>query len=689
VPGPEDDLTEVCCRVTARNAAGETAAETAAVRVTYVAPVPVGELPDEIFDEDTGAQEVPTAQAFEGQNLAFTVTGAGASIDAATGVVTIDTATPGVESITVAAANSGGEARQSLLVTVEALPAIQPELSAIAADLWLFAAEAWSAERNGARVSITPAAAIKVPDGYELRGYIGSNPAGVGATGMTAALVPGTKFTTNGFFSGDLHARLFWRELANDGYGVADEGGKNLRVEATVPAAPAVPGQLPPWNEIVRNEAELKTVIAAHSNDATSWRVGLAAGDYGTLDLREIRSVRGAPIIFGSADYAGLGAKVRRLLLTNSDRLIGHFLDIDRAGQPSLGTGGPNATLVDMQGAHDCGLQWSRIRGAAWNARSRNSDPYVAHNGVAIRDTSLRRPHRNVVRHCAIGGHLMNGIFWEKGDDHELIGCVFFDMGGDNIRVSDPARFKMIDNWGARRHRIFDPGDGKHDHLDFYQSYAGMSQNTRIREHTIRGNVWMPDPVTDREGTPTQAICNHDNVVDDFIIEQNIIVTTSPWAIAFAANKSYSSPTPGQRNRVANNTVFRWVNSQNVAPHNAAIVVHGANSTPGSGNNIHLHWDSSTQPSGGGVVIVRQGENYSNARSYYGGRGDTLNYGASFYDIRPLPAMATHWGQSAAPIGAARRFREVIEEGKHPGNQPGPVAQYWRDQYDPRSQITS
>jgi hypothetical protein len=296
VPVPEDNLTEICCRVTARNAVGETEVETEAVRVTFVAPVAVGELADEIFDEDTGIQEVPTAQAFEGRNLAFTVSGTGASVDPATGVVTIDTATPGVETVTVAAANSGGEATQSFLVTVEALPIVQPEPAAIAADLWLFAAEAWSSERSGARMSITPAAAIEVPEGYELRCYIGSNPAGVGGNNTTAALVPGTKFTTSGFFSGDVHARLFWRDVARDGYDIADAGGKVLRV-----AAPSVPsdslGDFPaPTDAMLAQAAGMNTWTGAEDGVGVVTSGGLSGWNGPhmlTLALAEMRGVLG------------------------------------------------------------------------------------------------------------------------------------------------------------------------------------------------------------------------------------------------------------------------------------------------------------------------------------------------------------------------------------------------------------
>ncbi len=123
----EDDLAEIACRVTATNSGGSAEALTAALTVTHVAPVAKGELFEEILDEGTGPQEVPTAQDFEGQNLAFDVAGAGATIDTATGVVSIPTDTPvDGATVTVTATNSGGAAESSFLVTVEAAEPEEP-----------------------------------------------------------------------------------------------------------------------------------------------------------------------------------------------------------------------------------------------------------------------------------------------------------------------------------------------------------------------------------------------------------------------------------------------------------------------------------------------------------------------------------------------------------------------------------
>ena len=124
----EDDLAEIACRVTATNAGGSAEALTAAVTVTHVAPSAKGELFEEILDEGTGPQEIPTAQDFEGEALTFAVTGADATIDAATGIVSIPTDSPvDGATVTVTASNSGGEAESSFLVTIEAIVVEEPE----------------------------------------------------------------------------------------------------------------------------------------------------------------------------------------------------------------------------------------------------------------------------------------------------------------------------------------------------------------------------------------------------------------------------------------------------------------------------------------------------------------------------------------------------------------------------------
>ena len=124
VPVPGDDGKDLACAVSASNAAGSERAITASLRVTYVAPVAKGKLPEEIFDQGFGIQTVDAAADFTGANLRYGVTGAGATIDAATGLVSIPTDAPvSGEMVTITATNSGGSATSAFQVTVEATEA--------------------------------------------------------------------------------------------------------------------------------------------------------------------------------------------------------------------------------------------------------------------------------------------------------------------------------------------------------------------------------------------------------------------------------------------------------------------------------------------------------------------------------------------------------------------------------------
>ena len=190
-PGPEDDGSALTCRVTATNSAGSAAAETAALAIAYAPPVATGELPDEVFDEDSGLQEIPTASAFAGEALRFAVEGRGATIDAATGVVSIDTAEPlSGETVTVTAGNSGGTATASFLVTVE--------VSDPAAG-FMVAADEWTAvpdpSRGTGHRTITVDAAVAVPAGHQLKIWTWSSPGT--ATAKTATITPGVAYQSN------------------------------------------------------------------------------------------------------------------------------------------------------------------------------------------------------------------------------------------------------------------------------------------------------------------------------------------------------------------------------------------------------------------------------------------------------------------------------------------------------------
>lgn len=144
VPGPEDDLSDLAVRVTATNAGGATEAVSAALRVTYAAPVARGALFDEIFDAGSGEQIVETAGEFAGENLRFALEATGglaATIEPATGLLRIATDAPlsGAE-IAVTASNSGGSARSAFLVTIEAADGPGDLPAPLAAEDWTIAA---------------------------------------------------------------------------------------------------------------------------------------------------------------------------------------------------------------------------------------------------------------------------------------------------------------------------------------------------------------------------------------------------------------------------------------------------------------------------------------------------------------------------------------------------------------------
>ena len=132
LPVAADDLAEVSCAVTASNAAGSLEAVTDPVRVTQVAPAAAGSPGDLVLEQGSSAQAVPMADKFTGAALAFAVTGAGTSIDAATGILSLPTdALRSEEVVVVTATNSGGSAECAFRVTVAAALAAPAALGAL------------------------------------------------------------------------------------------------------------------------------------------------------------------------------------------------------------------------------------------------------------------------------------------------------------------------------------------------------------------------------------------------------------------------------------------------------------------------------------------------------------------------------------------------------------------------------
>ena len=117
-PVAADDRTRLTARVTAGNAAGSAAAETAALDIVHAAPARIGVLADLALVQGASPAQLEAAAVFAGEALIYSVTGGGASIDAATGRVSVPTGTPVTAEVRVTATNSGGAAAVSFRVTV-------------------------------------------------------------------------------------------------------------------------------------------------------------------------------------------------------------------------------------------------------------------------------------------------------------------------------------------------------------------------------------------------------------------------------------------------------------------------------------------------------------------------------------------------------------------------------------------
>jgi polysaccharide biosynthesis protein PslG len=131
VPVAADDLSDIACRITATNSAGTAEAQTASLRVTYQAPSARGTLSAQTFTAGTGVKTVATATFFSGSVLRFSLVSppAGVTIDASSGVLSINTgltATISGVNVRVRATNSGGQADQTMILTiVEPVPTVE------------------------------------------------------------------------------------------------------------------------------------------------------------------------------------------------------------------------------------------------------------------------------------------------------------------------------------------------------------------------------------------------------------------------------------------------------------------------------------------------------------------------------------------------------------------------------------
>ena len=136
-PVAADDRAAVSARVTAANALGSAVAETMPVAVRRRAPTLAGSLADRSLVHGSSPAVVEAAAAFAGEGLAFSVSGAGATVDAATGRVSLPTGTLRTNvTVKVTATNSGGSASVSFRVTVAAALPAPSTVGTLPAVVW-------------------------------------------------------------------------------------------------------------------------------------------------------------------------------------------------------------------------------------------------------------------------------------------------------------------------------------------------------------------------------------------------------------------------------------------------------------------------------------------------------------------------------------------------------------------------
>ncbi|HEX5202577.1 MAG TPA: hypothetical protein VFW27_21810, partial [Actinoplanes sp.] len=222
VPVEADDRANLTCRVTASNAAGSADAETAALAVTRVAPAAVGTLDELVLAEGSGVTTVDTAAFFIGGGLVYAVTGGGATIDAATGRVSIPATAPlAAAQVVITASNSGGSAQQAFGLTVEAAGIAWPE--DVADELWTVAevtsrSEAAAngfADEDGHLKAVFGGIAV-APAGFRLKvNLLGSaDPAPI--PGLANVKADSTVYTTILKSAGDVVVpRLYWYHTAS------------------------------------------------------------------------------------------------------------------------------------------------------------------------------------------------------------------------------------------------------------------------------------------------------------------------------------------------------------------------------------------------------------------------------------------------------------------------------------------
>ena len=267
-PQPEDDGLDLTYRETATNNVGSVVSTSDPLEVIFPPPIGVFVAPDLSFEQGAPETIFSTLEWFTifdenssdvvdylGQ-LAFSVTGAGASIDATTGALTVTYDTLRTDSpVTVRATNSGGYAEVSFNITVTEPVVLEDFPAPVADSLWSIV-EARTLSPVGRRTWSVDAS-VSVPTGFTLEAYSGREQNG-GSQTASSTVTPGTPGTTSGGYAAGtlLYNLLAWKRTSDGAW-----GGLTTQRQFTVQGAYPAPTVISPLPDITLTQNDPDPVL--------------------------------------------------------------------------------------------------------------------------------------------------------------------------------------------------------------------------------------------------------------------------------------------------------------------------------------------------------------------------------------------------------------------------------------------
>lgn len=421
--------------------------------------------------------------------------------------------------------------------------------------------------------------------------------------------------------------------------------------DATVSSISALQSQLATWES---------------AGPTSSKIVDLEDGNYGSVSLLNYAFTN--TVTVRSQDYDNLGARFTYLDVSGCENLKIQFIDINRSGGGGLGAG---SNLVKVENADTVGFEYCNIQPDETADTGDGTNVNVVSYGVRIYSTSPNC----YINHCVIQQGCAKGVY-VLGDNFTATGVVFNEISGDEFHFSSSDGASVIDCWGSRQKN---PASG--EHCDFVQTATFPNTN-----FTMRGCVVMKANTSDLK-THTGLLASHG--FTGGLIEQNIICTNTINGLSVDADVGGTTD-----NNIARYNTCLYV-TDDLQPttlngtFTCRVLIEGTNVD--AHHNVMALADGETAGGTGSIGIevgaTKETRDYTDQEIYYG--GPIISSPATpFAGIAPKDGQATHW-DAGSPTGAATRFKEILVDGLHPGNQPGPVAAFWRALYDPENEIGS